>query len=525
MFLNTSHLSGRSGISRLMFTTLIVLLLMAVALQFGTVQAQNERGTGGTLRVAMDSPVNLDPATGSNDPEVLLNRTIYDYLVETLPDSTLGPNLAHDWDISDDGLTYTFYLVEGVTFHDDSAFTAADVVFTYNRLQEIGSPAAALMGEFEVEALDDYTVVFTLPQVNADFMYGVASRFAAIIQDGMETPNEIDADGGFSNFNGTGPFVLSEYSAGERAVFLPNENYWIEGQPYLASLEFLFIDDTLTQIDALRGGAVDFIFKLDVDQVAPLEDEAGITILEIATNQHPVIRIRSDEGALGEDVRIRDAFKLATNRQELLETVQEGYGVIGNNDPIGPLYADFYDGSIEQTGYDPAAACELIQEATGEDRLFSEFYVVDVFNYQSMAVALQQQWEQGCIDVNLLMREPGIYFADTEWLEVDLGITNWGDRPIPQSYLTEAYVTGGPFNETHFSDAEMDELVAQAAVTTDIAERAAVYSQISQVFAGRGPIVIPFFASMIGAVRDNVDGLEMHPFPGQTDFRTVSVSQ
>jgi peptide/nickel transport system substrate-binding protein len=524
MFLNTAHLIRRSGNGRLMFTAAALLLFAALtAVMVMPLDAQ--RATGGTLRVGMDTPVNLDPATGSNDPEVLFNRTIYDYLIETRPDSTLGPNLATDWEISDDGLTYTIQLVEGVQFHDGSALTAADVVFTFNRLQEIGSPAAALMGEFQVEADGDYTVVFTLPEVNADFLYGVASRFAPIIPDGTGNPNEIDADGGFSNFNGSGPFVLSEYSAGERAVFVGNENYWIDGQPVLESVEYIFIDDPLAQIDALRSGVVDFIFKLDVDQVPTLEGVDGINIIEIATNQHPVIRIRSDAGALGEDPAIRMAFKLATDREELVETVQEGYGVIGNNDPIGPLYADFYDDSIENPTYDPEAACALIQDATGQERISSDFYVVNVFNYPSLAVALQQQWEQGCIDVEILMREPGIYFADTEWLEVDLGVTNWGDRPIPQGYLTEAYVTGGPFNETHFSDPEMDELVARAATTTDTAERAQVYSEISQVFADRGPIIIPFFASMIGAASDNVVGLEMHPFPCQTDFRTVSVNE
>jgi peptide/nickel transport system substrate-binding protein len=247
------------------------------------------------------------------------------------------------------------------------------------------------------------------------------------------------------------PFILTEYSPGERAVFTANDHYWIEGQPMLDSLEFLFIEDQLTQINALQSGEVDFIFKIGVDQVAALEGDDDITVLSVPTNQHPVIRLRSDDGHLGADPRIRRAFKLATNREELLSDVQEGYGLLGNNDPIGPLYADFYDDTIAKPEYDPEAACALIQEATGQERLTDlDFYVVDAFNYESLAVALQQQWEEGCIDVNILMREAGLYYADTEWLEVDLGITGWADRPIPQSYLTEEFVTGGIYNETTF---------------------------------------------------------------------------
>ena len=518
MFLNDAHLLGRSGISRLMFTSLIILILSTFAFGIGA------QGGGGTLRVAMVPPENLDPATGTNDPEVLFNRTIYDFLIETRPDGTLMPNLATDWSVSDDGLEYTFSLAEGVTFHDGSAFSSADVVYTFNRLVELESQSTNLMGAFEISAPDASTVVFTLPEINADFLFGVATQSAYIIQDGQETPNVLaEGDNPYVNFNGTGPFVLTDYSAGESATFEANGSYFKEGEPTLDSLEFLFFPDKLTQIDALRSGVVDFVFKLEIDQIPTLQDDGSINIASIPSNLHPVIRIRSDEGALGEDVRVRQAFKLATNREELLETVQEGLGIVGNNDPVGPKYGEFYPGFIEQP-FDPARACELIQEATGQERIESDFYVVDAFNYESLGIALQQQWAEGCIDVNVLLREEGLYYADTEWLEVDLGITGWGDRPVPQGYFASAFQTDGPFNETHFSDPEVDELIALAASTPDTADRAEVYAQLAAIFAERGPIIIPWFASVTGAVSTNVEGLDMHPFAGLTDFRNVTVT-
>lgn len=493
----------------------VLLMLLVWVLAFsGVVNAQ---GGGGVLRVGMNAPINLDPATGSNDPEILFNRTLYDYLIEVDANGNLVTNLASDWEVSEDGLSYRFKLVEGVRFHDGSDFTSADVVYTFNRLKQLGSPAVSLMGDFEVIVDGDYIVVFTIPRPNADFIFGVANRHALILSEGDTTPGDV-TDG----VNGTGPFRLVEYSASERATFVRNENYWRGGQPYLDGVEFLFIDDALTQIDALRSGAVDFIFKVDIDQVPTLQADRNIVILNVPTNQHPVIRIRSDAGSLGEDVRIRQAFKLATNREELLQTVQEGFGVVGNNDPIGPKYADFF--TPTEQDYSPSTACALILQATDNRRLSVDFYVVNSFNYESLAVALQQQWAQGCIDVNILLREEGIYYADTEWLEVDLGITGWGDRPIPQSYFVEAYVTGSIYNETHFSDAELDALVAQAAVTADIVARGEIYAQISAIFAERGPIIIPWFASVVGATYNQIDGLQMHPFPGQTDFRTVRMN-
>uniref|UniRef100_UPI00260F9690 hypothetical protein n=1 Tax=Thermomonas sp. TaxID=1971895 RepID=UPI00260F9690 len=116
------------------------------------------------------------------------------------------------------------------------------------------------------------------------------------------------------------------------------------------------------------------------------------------------------------------------------------------------------------------------------------------------------------------------YYGSNEWMEVDLGLTGWGHRPVPQSYFAEAYVTGGPFNESHWSNPALDALVAEAARTADIAARSAIYREIAEIFAAEGPIIIPFFTPVVGAVVQGVDGLDMHTFPGRTDFRNVTVT-
>ena len=508
-------MSNRLIVSRIATLLALTLLLVAGA----TVSAQS-----GTLRVGINAPVQLDPALGSADSEIMFNRNLYDYLVEILPDGNLAPNLAASWTISDDGLTYTFSLVDGVTFHDGSLFTANDVVFTFNRLKELESPALGLLREFEVSAADDLTAVFTMPEINADFLFGVGSNFAPILKSGTAEPNVIvEGDNPFVNFNGTGPFVLSDFAPGESATFMANPNYWIEGQPQLETLEMLYIEDPLAQIDAIRSGTVDVIFRLPLDQLSVIEAEEGVGLLQKTTNLHPVVRLRSDEGHLGADARVRQAFKLATDREAINDLLLNGLGTVGNNDPIGPVYGPFYH-ALPQPQRDPARACELIQEATGQERISEQLFVVNAFNYPDVATVLQQQWAEGCIDVEVQVRAENIYYGDNEWLTVDLGITGWGHRVVPQDYLAQAYVSGGAFNEAHWSTEALDELVAEAARTPDISARAAIYGQISQIFADEGPIIIPFFAPVIGAVVDGVEGLNMHTFPGRTDFRTVNVS-
>ncbi|MBW7880717.1 MAG: 4-phytase [Chloroflexi bacterium] len=502
---------------------MIAVMLIAFALL--SLIALPARAQSGALTIATNAPVNLEPALGSNDPELLFNRAIYDYLLDVTPDNAIAPNLATSYTISDDGLVYTFELAQGVTFHDGAAFTSSDVVYTFERLKTLESPALGLLsgGAFTVEAVDDDTVTFTLESPNADFLYGIGGRLAYILSEDIATPNVLaEGDHPYANFAGTGPFVLTEFLPGERAVFTANVDYFKPESVQLATITHVYIEDPLAQIQALTSGAADFIFKIPVTQLPALEGVDGITVLNKATNIHPVIRIRTAEGFRGEDPRIRQALKLGVNREELNELAIDGLGVVGNNDPIGPIYGDFYE-RIPDT-YDPAAACALILEATGEERISFDFYAVDALGYPDLAVIMQQQWQDACIDVELLVRPEGVYYGDNEWLDVELGLTGWSSRAIPQQYLVEAYITGAPYNESNFSDAELDALAAQAAATTDPAARATIYKQIAHIFADRGPIIVPYFAPVLGAITNRVQGLDMNPVPGLTDLRGVSVS-
>lgn len=510
------------------FSAIVVLLALMLTLGGTGVLAQDS-----TFRLATNAPVELDPHIGTLDSEIIFNRMIYDYLIDVDAESALVPNLATGWDISEDGLTYTVGIRQDVTFHDGSALTTADVVYSFNRLKEVGSPALNLLGEFEISA-DGGNVVFTLARPNADFLFGVGSRWSFILKDGTTSPNVLgEGDAAYDNFIGTGAFIIENYSPGERADFVANPNYWWEGGPASAAISHIYIEDGQAQVDAVRSGAVDFIFRVPFDLFEGLEDSLsaeGLSAVVVGTNLHPVIRIRSDAGFLGEDVRVRQAFKYATDREILNLNLFNGRAVIGNNDPIGPAYGVFFDDTIENQEYDPDIACELLADAGYPDGLGADapipFYVPIAFNYVQMAEFLQQQWAEACINIEIVQRREGDYYAGdldvAEWMTVDLGVTGWGARPIPQQYLVEAYITGASFNETHWSDPELDALVQQASQTADIEARAAIYSQIAAIFAERGPIIVPFFTPLIAITNDAVSGLELHPFPGSTDLRQVS---
>lgn len=490
-----------------------------IVLSAATIGAQESA----TLRIGVNSADSIDPAFQPNDPDTLFNRAIYDYLIDVLPDSSLAPSLASAWIVSDDELEYTFTLQSDVSFHDGSALSSADVVYTFNRLTEVGSPALGLLGEYTVSAPDDETVVFTLTQPNADFLYGIASRWALIIRDGEDSPNVLTETGSYENFNGTGAFIIESYNPGVGASFVRNPDYWREGLPLLDQIEHVYIDDPVAQVDALLSGEVDFIFKLPIEQISRLESAEGITLIEQSTSQHPVIRLRADQG-FGTDVLVRQAFKLATDRDALNEIVLQGRGIVANNDPISPSYGVFFDETIEVPEYDPEVARALLAQAGYPDGISLTLYTPDSLGYADLAAVLQQQWAEAGINVEIVVRPENVYYSTDEWLTVDLGITGWGARPVPQQVLAEAYASTGIYNESHWFDEELDSLIGAASVTSDTSERAAIYSQIAQIFNERGPVIVPWFAPIISAARSNIQGLDVAPYPGSTDFRSVSVT-
>ncbi len=530
-------------LSRAILIGLILLVPVAVFAGGGT-EVETDEVQERVLRVGLRKLTTIDPALGANDPEVMFNRLQYDYLVEILPDGTLEPSLATGWQISDDGLQYTFTLRENVTFEDGSSFGADDVVFTFERLVSEGSSIVGLMGQDEddnatwtVEAADDLTAVFTLEEPNADFIYGVASRFAMILSSESDAVNEFgDGEDTYASFNGTGPFVLVEYATDQVARFVANQDYW-GGAPALEGIELVFFDDDQSQLDAFRGGSLDFIIKVPDELTPALERVPDSTVITRPTNTHPVVRLRADEGSIGEDVRVRQAFKFATDRELLNLDALDGAGTVANNDPIGPNYGALYNPQ-ENREHDPQRARELIAEVLadgtgngyvvevdGEARVEVPFYVGDTFEYARVAEFLQQQWRESNIYVDLNVVPENVYYADGDnnWLNTQLGMTAWGDRPTPQEYLSVAYLEGAAFNESQWANDELAQLAAESSRTADIDARAAIYNQISRVFLESGPIIIPYFRPVVAAHRNNVVGIELHPFPGRTDFREVDI--
>jgi peptide/nickel transport system substrate-binding protein len=302
-----------------------------------------------------------------------------------------------------------------------------------------------------------------------------------------------------------------------------NEDYFLSDRPKLERVEFIFFNDQVAQVEALRSGQVDLVMLLSADMFITLTGEQGVLLLRAATNSFDVVRLRSDR-APGDDPRLMEALKLATDRQVIFDLVLQGYGEIGQDTPIGPMYSQYYTENLQLPARDIDAARQLLADAGYPDGIDFELHTPDTGNRPNLAVVLKDQWAEAGIDVDVIVEPESVYYGDDGWLAVDLGITGWGSRPYPQFYLDTMLVCEAKWNESHFCDSKLDSLAKIAGTTLNEKERVEAYRQIQELLVERGPILIPYFFSQLGAISDKFTDFEMKPFPGRSDLSTVRLT-
>lgn len=480
-----------------------------------TETAEEAEPAPAVFRVAMQPIVQIDPALISSDSEVLVANHVYDYLVDIDADSVPAPRLALHWERSADGLSYTFYLEDGVTWHDGDPFTAEDVVWTFNRLRdpERDLPTVPLYSNIEsIEATGELEVTFTLKQANPFFLYDLSDNHALVVKNGTEEATD---------FNGTGPFRVSNYSPEDRIEMVANEDYFLEGAPRLGALEIIFFNDDTAAVDALRGGQIDLAMRMSTSLFESLQGDPAINTVSIPTNGFDLVRLRVDR-APGDNPLVVQALKLATDREAVFELVQQGYGAVGNDSPIGPLYEAYHDAGALPPARDVAEARRLLAEAGYEDGLDLVLHVPDTGNRPDLAAVLQAQWQEAGINVEISVEPESVYYGDDGWLEVDLGITGWGSRPYPQFYLDTMIACDAEWNEAHFCNEEIDALISTAGTTLDEDERIQAYAAIQQYLAVEGPYIIPYYFAQFAAVNSSYENFELKAFAGRTDLRNVA---
>ena len=314
-----------------------------------------------TLGVALEPP-HLDPTAGA---AAAIDEVVYANVFEGLTriDSTgaVQPGLAESWDVSEDGLVYTFTLRDGVTFHDGTELDAGDVVFSLDRARGADSVNAqkALFEAIDtVEAVDERTVRVTLTRPEGSFLYNLGWGDAVIVA--PET-----ADGNRENPIGTGPFRFDRWTRGTEIRLVRNDDYWGDA-PALERAAFRIVPDPAAAAAALQAGDVQAFPNFPAPELLPVFDaDPRFTVALGSTEGETILAINNGREPFN-DVRVRKALAHAIDREAIITGAMFGQGTpIGSHfAPHNPAYVDLTD----ETPYDPGRARELLAEA-GQDGL------------------------------------------------------------------------------------------------------------------------------------------------------------
>ncbi|WP_299755524.1 ABC transporter substrate-binding protein [uncultured Boseongicola sp.] len=324
----------------------------ALVVLAGTAQAD----TGLIVGLQLEPP-HLDPtsaAAGAIDQ--VLYSNVFEGLTRFGPDGSVNPGLAASWDISEDGLRYTFNLREGVAFHDGTAMDAEDVVFSLDRARAEDSTNAqkALFAEIEgVEAVDPTTVRVTLSTANGSFLFNMAWGDAVIVA--SESIENIK-----TNPVGTGAFKFSNWVQGDQIELVRNEDYW--GTPAnLETATFKFISDPTAAFAAMMAEDVDVFYSYPAPENLPqFEADARFEVLVGSSEGETILAINNLMEPFT-DVRVRKAVAHAIDRQAIIDGAMFGLGT-----PIGTHFAPHNPDYVDLTSnsqYDPELAKSLLTEA------------------------------------------------------------------------------------------------------------------------------------------------------------------
>ena len=484
--------------------------------------------TTGYLIAALNADIQTaDVQKTSKDYEVPFN--IFDRLVDvevgTDGNSKIVPSLAESWDISDDGLEYTFHLRQGVKFHNGNDFTAEDVAYTFHRMltveggvntefiDQIKGADELLAGETDtlegVEVVDDYTIKVTLKEPFAGFLASISSPGVSIY-DSEATEAAGDQFGMDPAVTvGTGPFEFSSWSFNNQLVLTRNEDYW-KGASGLPGVVIKIIPDTETQSMMFESGELDI---LDLDYAADSVDRftetypdqivqgprVGIVYFTMNFNKEPF-----------QDVRVRKAVQMSIDRQAILDALYGGRGQVEQG--IFPHGLIGFNPDQEEIKYDPEAAKTLLAEAGYADGFDMEI-AADSSASDTMTMALEIVSDQ--------LAEVGIRaeiknYDESTWLETrksgELGsfMSTWSaDYNDPDNFI---YTFFGNEEKTrirsiNYPDTEVMERVAKARTIVNENERLAEYKALEEKIIHEDAAWVPMFSRLhLFAVSNRVQG-------------------
>lgn len=454
---------------------------------------------GGRLRVGLaggGASDTLDAHSPVNTPDIARVVNLYEALLYRDEDFALQPLLALSATADDSALVWTVKLRPGVRFHDGRPMTSKDVVATFARIMNPGDPksgAAALAILEDVVPVNDLEVEFRLNTPTATFDDSLGQYALGIVPADYDPAHPI----------GTGPFTAKSFDAGRRSVFTRNNHYWRENEPHLDELVILNFSDDDALINALLSTQVDAIGQVPLALLEVIGADPRIDTLNSNTGAWMPFTMRVDKEPF-DDVRVRQAFRLAVDRPQMIEQVLSGNGTLGND-----LFAPFDPGNdknLPQRTQDIPQARKLLAEAGYPDGLDIELVTAPI---QAGAVEAAQVFAQQAAAAGIRVRirrvDTTTFFGD-DYLSWTFAQDFWYTRNfLPQ--VNNSMLNTSPYNETHMEDPEFLALAEKAATEIDEGTRNSLIAQAQEILYERGGYIIWGFPNQADAYQRYVAGL------------------
>jgi peptide/nickel transport system substrate-binding protein len=481
-----------------------------IATLAGEAHAQTPR-RGGRIRVAGAASAvsdTLDPARQANHTDYIRGNMFYNGLTTLDGNLMPQPALAEEF-TTKDARTWVFKLRKGVTFHDGKPLTPADVVYSVLRHKDpaTGSKAKVLADQIEeVTASGPNEVTFRLASPNADLPVILGTFHFHIVKAGTT-----DFNAGI----GTGPYKVKEFKPGVRSISVRNENYWKPNRPYLDEIEYLGISDEGARVNALLAGELDLVGSVNSRSVDRVKASSRHAIFESKSTTYTDLIMRRDQGP-GMSPDFVMAMKHLFNREQMVKSIVQGYGVVANDQPISPSNRFHFKG-IKQRAYDPEKAKWHVQKANLGGAAIP--VVVSPAATNSVEIALVMQHAARQIGLNLdVRRMPADGYWSSHWMKHPVGFGNVNTRPSADLALTLFFKSDAPWNEAGWKNEKFDQLLVAARGETDPARRTQMYADMQVLIHDEGGIGIPMFMSSIDGHVGKLKGLSSIPLGGMMGY-------
>ena len=455
---------------------------------------------GGHMRLAMghgSTSDTLDPAVIENGLQWVAVYGVANTLVELAPNGELIPSLATEWEASADAKTWTFKLRKGVEFHNGKTMTTDDVIASINHhrgeeSKSVGKPLMDPITEIKKDGSDK--IIIKLSGGNADFPFNFNEATLAIYPAKDDT---IDWQSG-----GSGPYKLKKENPGVRYDFERHANYWKEDAAHADTIELLTLADAAARSNALVTGEVDVIDQVDLKTIDLLSRKPGITIEEGAGPLHYVFPMRSKTAPF-DNPDLRKALKYSIDRQEMVDKILFGHGVVGNDNPIGPSY-QYYASDLEQTPFDPDKA-KYHMKKSGLGDITIDLSAADAAFAGAVDAAqlIQASTKKAGININVV-REPNDGYWSNVWGKKPWCASYWGGYTTEDTMFSTGYAAGAAWNDTEWDNEQFEKLMVEARAELDTAKRREMYGEMQKILRDDGGVITPMFANAVVARNDKV---------------------